>query len=109
MCPEYTIDSALLYFGIENEIIIVTMSIFQSEEQIYAVLQAVFEQLTETAADIEAFTHSNLVIRILLENPNAEILLDGRQPPLEVFYGSAPRTVPIWKYHSSRICCMRSG
>ncbi|MCB9157282.1 MAG: SCP2 sterol-binding domain-containing protein [Caldilineaceae bacterium] len=66
------------------------MAIFESEAQIYAVMQAVFEKLSENPTNIESFTHSNLVIRILLENPDAEILLDGRQPPLEVFYGSRP-------------------
>ncbi|MEZ4656709.1 MAG: SCP2 sterol-binding domain-containing protein [Caldilineaceae bacterium] len=66
------------------------MAIFESEAQIYAVMQAVFERLAANPTQIESFTHSNLVIRILLANPTAEILLDGRQPPLEVFYGSRP-------------------
>ncbi|MEZ4707941.1 MAG: SCP2 sterol-binding domain-containing protein [Caldilineaceae bacterium] len=66
------------------------MAIFESEAQIYAVMQSVFERLSATPVNIESFTHSNLVIRILLENPAAEILLDGRQPPLEVFYGPRP-------------------
>jgi putative sterol carrier protein len=39
---------------------------------------------------VETFTHSNLVIRMNTRSPNAEILLDGRQPPLEVFFGTRP-------------------
>jgi len=66
------------------------MAIFQSEQQLYTVLQSVFEAVVATPANIESFTRSNLVIRMQTEDPVAEILLDGRQPPLEVFYGPRP-------------------
>jgi hypothetical protein len=54
------------------------------------VLQRVFEELNERPDKIAPFTHSNLVIRLILNDPDAEVLLDGRQPPLEVFYGPRP-------------------
>ncbi len=66
------------------------MAVFASEEQLYAVLQSVFERLSADPEKIAPFTHSNLVIRLLLSDPAAEVLLDGRQPPLEVFYGPRP-------------------
>ena len=66
------------------------MAVFESEEKLYAVLQTVFERLSADPEKIAPFTHSNLVIRLLLSNPEAEVLLDGRQPPLEVFYGPRP-------------------
>jgi hypothetical protein len=66
------------------------MAVFESEEQLYDVLQSVFERLSADPEKIAPFTHSNLVIRLLLSNPDAEVLLDGRQPPLEVFYGPRP-------------------
>ena len=66
------------------------MSIYQSEEQIYKAMHTLFARISEKPANIESFTQSNLVIRIKLTNPRAEILLDGRQPPLEVFYGERP-------------------
>ena len=66
------------------------MAIFRSTDQLYAIIQTVFEQLMASPTDIETFTYSNLVIRICLTDPTAEILLDGRQPPLEVFYGTRP-------------------
>ena len=66
------------------------MAIFSSEEQMYEVLQSVFDQLKTTPEKIAPFTSSNLVIRILLTDPAAEVLLDGRQPPLEVFFGPRP-------------------
>ena len=66
------------------------MAIFQSDQQLYEVLQGVFAALTATPTNIEAFTRSNLVIRMQTADPAAEVLLDGRQPPLEVFYGPTP-------------------
>lgn len=71
------------------------MTIFQSDTQVYAVLQAVFEQVAASPERIEPFTRSNLVIRLRLQNPTAEVLLDGRQPPLEVFYGPRPGSANV--------------
>jgi hypothetical protein len=53
-------------------------------------MHLVFAQVSAQPANIEAFTRSNLVIRMTTTTPDAEILLDGRQPPLEVFYGPRP-------------------
>lgn len=66
------------------------MAVFNSPDQLYTILQSVFEQLNTTPDKIEPFTRSNLVIRLILSDPEAEVLLDGRQPPLEVFYGTRP-------------------
>ena len=63
---------------------------FQSEQQVYRVLQAVFERLKENPKSTETFSHSNLVVRVRFTNPEAEVLFDGRQPPLELFYGPRP-------------------
>src|SRR6187397_1978147 len=66
------------------------MAVFTSAQQLYDVLQSVFERIAAEPEKIAPFTHSNLVIRLFLTDPNAEVLLDGRQPPLEVFYGPRP-------------------
>jgi hypothetical protein len=66
------------------------MAVFQSEQQLYDVLQQVFERISAQPETIAPFTQSNLVIRVRLTDPAAEVLLDGRQPPLEVFYGPRP-------------------
>lgn len=66
------------------------VAIFQSDQQFYAVLNSVFERLAANPANIDTFIHSNLVVRLNFVNPTAEILVDGRQPPLEVFYGPSP-------------------
>lgn len=66
------------------------MAVFSSEQQLYEVLQSVFDQLKTTPEKIAPFTNSNLVIRLTFTDPTAEVLLDGRQPPLEVFFGPRP-------------------
>ncbi len=68
----------------------VTKPIFTSEEQFYTVMRDVFTQVAAAPENIHGITHSNLVIRIRATGPNAEILVDGRQPPLEVFFGKRP-------------------
>jgi hypothetical protein len=66
------------------------MTIFRSTEHLYSILQLVFAGVSDHPAELEPFTHSNLVIRLRTSEPTAEVLLDGRQPPLEVFYGERP-------------------
>jgi hypothetical protein len=66
------------------------MAVYQSTEQFYAVMKDVFDYVMQHPDHVETFTHSNLVIRMNTRSPNAEILLDGRQPPLEVFFGTRP-------------------
>jgi hypothetical protein len=66
------------------------MAVFRSDVHLYAVLQEVFEQVQANPEQIAPFTGSNLVIRLQTSDPEAEVLLDGRQPPLEVFYGPRP-------------------
>lgn len=64
--------------------------LYQSTEQLYAVLDDLFARLAAEPGLLDPFTHSNLVIRIRLTQPEGEVLLDGRQPPLEVFFGPRP-------------------
>ncbi len=66
------------------------MAVYASTEQFYTVMKDVFEQVMQHPDHIESFTRSNLVIRMNTTDPDAEILLDGRQPPLEVFFGPRP-------------------
>ncbi len=66
------------------------MPIFHSSEHFYSVMQDVFDRVAEHPHNIESLTHSNLVIRIRTTEPRAEVLVDGRQPPLEVFFGTRP-------------------
>lgn len=66
------------------------MPVFSSAEHFYAVMQDVFDEVAAHPKNIESVTHSNLVIRIRTTQPEAEVLVDGRQPPLEVFFGPRP-------------------
>ena len=66
------------------------MPVYADAEQFYTVLRRVFEKVKERPGAIESFTSSNLVIRLRLTDPDAEVLLDGRQPPMEVFFGARP-------------------
>lgn len=66
------------------------MPIFQSVEQLYTVLDEVFHAVMQHPDNLDSFLRSNLVIRISFAEPEGEILVDGRQPPLEVFYGPRP-------------------
>lgn len=66
------------------------MPVYTNAEQLYTVLRRVFDIVQERHDAIETFTSSNLVIRLRLTDPDAEVLLDGRQPPLEIFFGERP-------------------
>ena len=66
------------------------MPVYATADELYTVLQEVFAQVNKKPAQIESFTSSNLVIRMRFSGPEAEVLLDGRQPPLEVFFGTRP-------------------
>lgn len=66
------------------------MPIFQTEEQLYQTIKTLFARLAETPEKTDSFSQSNLVLRLFLSDPDAEILIDGRQPPLEIFYGARP-------------------
>ena len=71
------------------------MQIFHSSEQFYNVLNDLFQQVSENPKNIETFTRSNMVIRLKTTDPEAELLLDGHQPPLEVFFGPRPGAANI--------------
>lgn len=66
------------------------MAVYESAEQFYAVMKDVFDYVMQHPDHIESFTSSNLVIRMNTTDPDAEILLDGRQPPLGVYFGPRP-------------------
>lgn len=69
--------------------------IFADSETFYTVMQEVFDAVKREPEKLESITSSNLVIRISTRNPEAEILVDGRQPPLEVFFGKRPGAANI--------------
>ncbi len=71
------------------------MSVFQSSEQFYAVMREVFDKVAEDPERTKAFTRSKLVIRMKTTHPDAEILIDGRHTPFEIFYGHRPGNADV--------------
>jgi len=64
------------------------MAFFTDANQIYTIIQALFEQLrTETPNPIDTLVSSHLCIRLKLSNPEAQVLINGRKRPVEVNYG----------------------
>ena len=69
--------------------------VFSDAAHFYAVMNEVFDAVKREPEKLESITSSNLVIRIKTVNPTAEVLIDGRQPPLEVFFGARPGAANI--------------
>lgn len=64
------------------------MAFFTEANQIYTTMQALFEQLRhETPNPIDTLVSSHLSIRLILSDPEAQILINGRKRPVEVNYG----------------------
>lgn len=66
------------------------MHAFPTAEELYGVLKNLFNQVQRQPETVDSFAYSNLVVRVTLTEPSAQLLLDGRQPPMEVFYGPSP-------------------
>jgi len=64
--------------------------VYRDAGHFYAVMGELFERVRAEPENVEGIARSNLVIRIRTTTPDAEILVDGRQPPLEVFFGTRP-------------------
>lgn len=64
------------------------MAFYQSTDQVYTVIGQLFDRMQKESNHLDQFAKSNLVIRINLAEPAAEILVDGRHP--KIFYGASP-------------------
>jgi hypothetical protein len=71
------------------------MSVFHSSEQFYGIMAEVFDKVAEDTERTKAFTRSKLVIRMKTTHPDAEILIDGRHNPFEIFYGHRPGNADV--------------
>ena len=64
------------------------MTFFKDSEQIYAIMQALFEQMSGLNPDpVDALVSSHIVIRINLTEPDAQITINGRKRPVTIDYG----------------------
>jgi hypothetical protein len=65
------------------------MPFYKNDEQIYTVMQALFEKMRKMNPNpVDALASSRMVIRIKLANPNAQITINGRRRPVTIDYGS---------------------
>lgn len=66
------------------------MPVFSGSDQLNDVLQALFARVAEGAPGVgDAIAASHLVIRLRCTEPDAEVILDGRRRPVQVYYGPA--------------------
>jgi hypothetical protein len=72
------------------------MTYFKSADQIYSIMQALFERLRhETPNPVDTLVATRLNIRISLSVPDAQITINARRPPVEVTYGNANGRVDL--------------
>jgi hypothetical protein len=64
------------------------MAFYTDANQIYTVMQALFEHLRhETPNPVDTLVSTRLSIRLVLTNPDAQIMIDARKRPVEIKYG----------------------
>lgn len=67
------------------------MAIFRNAEQLYACLQALFAQIErQTPTAIDAVFKSKLCYLFRFTDVNGQMLVDARQRPLRIEYGTQP-------------------
>lgn len=69
--------------------LVVTMPFFQDSEQLYDCLGLLFEQLRQQEEAMRPLKNSRLTIRLRYTQPEAEVTVDARHNPIQVFYGPA--------------------
>jgi hypothetical protein len=64
------------------------MSFYQTEQQIYSVMAAFFDQVQDMEPNpVEALISARLILRLRLSSPDAMITVSGRQSPIRIDYG----------------------
>jgi hypothetical protein len=72
------------------------MTFYNDADQIYSVMQALFERLRhETPNPVDTLVNSRLNIRLSLSDPDAQITIIARRPPVEVTYGKVNGRVDL--------------
>ncbi len=66
------------------------MPFYTDAQQIYTVMQALFESMRNiTPNPVDALVSSHMLIRLNLTDPDAYITINGRQHPVQIDYGKA--------------------
>lgn len=70
------------------------MAVYASGEQLYETLQILFERMTAVNPSADAaLLKSKLRIRLRCVEPEAFVMFDARQRPLQITYGAVENTV----------------
>ena len=64
--------------------------VFESTEQLYAVMKDLFDYMSANPENIKEFLKAKMVVRINFTDPDGIITIDGRKPPMEAFFGPMP-------------------
>ena len=66
------------------------MTYFSNSDQIYRIMQSLFERMSDLTPDpVDALVSSHMVVRIKLTEPDAQITINGRKRPVNIDYGSS--------------------
>ena len=66
------------------------MAYFRNSEQIYRIMQSLFERMSGLSPDpVDALRSSHMVVQIKLTEPEAQITINGRKRPVTIDYGSS--------------------
>ena len=72
------------------------MPFYNDAEQIYTVMQALFEHLRDTNPNpVDALISTRLSIRFSLSDPAAQITIHAKKRPVEITYGQANGRVDL--------------
>ena len=74
---------------------------YSSSHELFSVLEAMFQELAQTTEAMDRFSESNLVIRVVFDDLDASMLLDGRIG--EVFWEERPGRVDLELIMSSAL------
>ncbi len=75
--------------------------VYSSPHELFAVLEPMFQELRQTTEAMVRFSESNLVIRVVFEDLETSILLDGRTG--DVFWEERPGRVDLELLMSSSL------
>jgi hypothetical protein len=71
------------------------LSIYNTSEQLYRGLKLLFDQIYSRDPNTgSALYQSNLIIRLRLTNPEAELVINSRKNPPQISYGGAAALMP---------------
>jgi hypothetical protein len=65
------------------------MAVYRNSEQLDTVLKSLFESIGDDPSSAQSVTKANLIIRLTLKAPDAEVTINGRKNPVTVSYDSS--------------------